>query len=163
MLNWKVIYVQSRYEFKAEQQFKKLCINYYLHTTQVSKVWSDRIKKQTISAFPSYISVHNDTWDCNDVFQAKGVMYYVRQYNQDAILSDAEMNLIQTSGPWIVPSTLQSIPRQKGQKVKIIEGLLGGYSGILVNYFGKKNVQLKLENMSLRFLVKMPLEYPQMI
>lgn len=161
MQNWKVIYVQSRCEFKVEQQFKKLGINHYLPKIQVSKVWSDRIKKQTISAFPSYIFVRNDTWDRNDVFQAKGVMYYVRQDNKDAILNDAEMNILQTSGPWIVPSTFQPITRQKGQMVKITEGLLVGYSGTLINYFGKKTVQLKLENISMGFLVELPLDYLQ--
>ncbi|MGB3228823.1 MAG: transcription termination/antitermination NusG family protein [Saprospiraceae bacterium] len=161
MQNWKVIYVQSRCEFKVKQQFKKLGIIHYLPKIQVSKVWSDRIKKQTISAFPSYIFVCNDTRDRNDVFQAKGEMYYIRHDNRDATLSDAEMNLLQTSGPLILPLTFQPLPKQKGQMVKIKEGLLAGYSGTLVNYFGKKTVQLKLENMYMGFLVELPLDYLQ--
>ncbi len=162
MPSWRVLYVQSRYEFKVEQQLERLGIIHYLPKLQIRCQWSDRIKKLLVPAFPSYLFVHNDEKDRNEVFRARGVMHYLRQDNKDATLRTEEMELLQKSGTMIQPSSLHPVGLLKGDRVLIKYGLLAGQKGILVDWAGKKAVQLKLENISMGFLVELPLEYLEM-
>lgn len=155
---WRVLYIQSRYEFKVEQQLEKLGIRHYLPKIEVKRAWSDRIKKMKVPAFPSYLFVCNEAKDRNAVFQAKGVMHYVKHENRDAVLDEEEMNLLQTSQSLLIPSSLQPLKKLKGQFVKIRSGLLAGQSGLLMDFLGKKTVQLKLEQWSMGFLIEMPLD-----
>ncbi|MBK8403832.1 MAG: UpxY family transcription antiterminator [Saprospiraceae bacterium] len=68
---WRVLYIQSRYEFKVEQQMEKLGIRHFLPKINIKRVWSDRIKNIKIPAFPSYIFVYNEDKDRNAVFKSK--------------------------------------------------------------------------------------------
>ncbi|MFZ1298268.1 MAG: hypothetical protein WAT16_09515, partial [Saprospiraceae bacterium] len=105
-----------------------------------------------------YLFVCNEAKDRNAVFQAKGVMHYVKHENRDAVLDEKEMNLLQTSQSLLIPSSLQPLKKLKGQFVKIRSGLLAGQSGLLMDFLGKKTVQLKLEQWSMGFLIEMPLD-----
>lgn len=155
---WRVLYIQSRYEFKVEQQMEKLGIRHFLPKINVKRVWSDRIKNIKIPAFPSYIFVYNEDKDRNAVFQVKGVKHYVRHDNRDAVLDEEEIKLLQTNQLSIIPSSLHPLVKIKGQIVKIRSGLLMGRSGVLMDFLGKKTVQLKLERWSMGFLIDVPLD-----
>ena len=162
MPNWKVLYVQGRCEFKVEQQLTRLGIPHYLPKVQVMRQWSDRMKKLTVPAFPSYLFVCNEDKDRQDVFQAKGVLHYVRHENQDAIIKEEELDMIRKGGSMIIQNSLQAIRGLKGKQVKIKAGLLAGNTGTLVDLIGKKFVQLKLENLSMFFLVEIPTDQLQL-
>lgn len=162
MPSWKVLYIQGRYEFKVEQQLARLGIEHYLPKVQVMRQWSDRMKKLTVPAFPSYLFVCNEDKDRQAVFQAKGVLHYVRHENQDAIIREEELDLLRKGGSMIIQNSLQAIRGLKGKQVKIKAGLLAGSTGILVDLIGKKFVQLKLENLSMFFLVEIPTDQLQL-
>ena len=162
MPSWKVLYIQGRYEFKVEQQLARLGIEHYLPKVQVMRQWSDRMKKLTVPAFPSYLFVCNEDKDRQAVFQAKGVLHYVRHENQDAIIREEELDLLRKGGSMIIQNSLQAIRGLKGKQVKITAGLLAGNTGILVDLIGKKFVQLKLENLSMFFLVEIPTDQLQL-
>lgn len=161
MLNWKVLYVQGKYEFKVEKQLQKLGIEHYLPKLEVERVWSDRIKKLKVPAFPCYLFVNIDEKDRNMVFHAKGVLHYVKHNQQDATIKEDELRLIQNCGSRIQHSSLQDLRWNKGQKVMVCSGLLKGVRGCLVEYFGKKKVQIKLENVPMGFLVELPIDQLQ--
>ena len=162
MPSWKVLYVQGRCEFKVEQQLARLGIEHYLPKVQVMRKWSDRMKKLTVPAFPSYLFVCNEDKERHAVFQAKGVMHYVRHENQDAIIREEELDLLRKGGSMIIQNSLQAVRGLKGKQVKIKAGLLAGNTGILVDLIGKKFVQLKLENLSMFFLVEIPTDQLQL-
>ena len=162
MPSWKVLYVQGRCEFKVEQQLARLGIEHYLPKVQVMRKWSDRMKKLTVPAFPSYLFVCNEDKERHAVFQAKGVLHYVRRENRDAILREEELALLRKGESMILPDSLQNIKGLKGKLVKIKAGILAGNTGILVDLIGKKFVQLKLENLSMGFLVEIPAEQLQL-
>ena len=162
MPSWKVLYIQGRYEFKVEQQLARLGIEHYLPKVQVMRQWSDRMKKLTVPAFPSYLFVCNEDKDRQAVFQAKGVLHYVRHENQDAIIREEELDLLRKGGSMIIQNSLQAIRGLKGKQAKIKAGLLAGNTGILVDLIGKKFVQLKLENLSMFFLVEIPTDQLQL-
>ena len=162
MPSWKVLYIQGRYEFKVEQQLARLGIEHYLPKVQVMRQWSDRMKKLTVPAFPSYLFVCNEDKDRQAVFQAKGGLHYVRHENQDAIIREEELDLLRKGGSMIIQNSLQAIRGLKGKQVKIKAGLLAGNTGTLVDLIGKKFVQLKLENLSMFFLVEIPTDQLQL-
>jgi transcriptional antiterminator RfaH len=124
--------------------------------------WSDRMKKLTVPAFPSYLFVCNEDKERQAVFQAKGVLHYVRRENRDAIVREDELALLRKGESMILPDSLQSLKGLKGKLVKIKAGILAGNTGILVDLIGKKFVQLKLENLSMGFLVEIPAEQLQL-
>lgn len=162
MTNWKVLYVKSKYELKVEQHLNLLGIEHYLPKVQVIKKWSDRIKKMLVPAFPSYLFVRIEEKDRNKVFGVKGVLRYVRHENGDAVLRDEDLNLIRNSQSNLVPESLQSLKKLKGQMIRIKTGLLAGKTGLLVNLLGKKFVQLRLDTIAMEFLIELPVEQLQL-
>lgn len=162
MTNWKVLYVKSKYELKVEQHLNLLGVEHYLPKVQVIKKWSDRIKKMLVPAFPSYLFVRIEEKDRNKVFDVKGVLRYVRHENRDAVLKDEDLNLIRNSQSNLVPESLQSLKKLKGQMIRIKTGLLAGKTGLLVNLLGKKFVQLRLETIAMEFLIELPVEQLQL-
>jgi len=162
MTNWKVLYVKSKYELKVEQHLNLLGVEHYLPKVQVIKKWSDRIKKMLVPAFPSYLFVRIEEKDRNKVFAVKGVLRYVRHENGDAVLKDEDLNLIRNSQSNLVPESLQSLKKLKGQMIRIKTGLLAGKTGLLVNLLGKKFVQLRLETIAMEFLIELPVEQLQL-
>lgn len=162
MTNWKVLYVKSKYELKVEQHLNLLGVEHYLPKVQVIKKWSDRIKKMLVPAFPSYLFVRIEEKDRNKVFAVKGVLRYVRHENRDAALKDEDLNLIRNSQSNLVPESLQSLKKLKGQMIRIKTGLLAGKTGLLVNLLGKKFVQLRLETIAMEFLIELPVEQLQL-
>lgn len=162
MTNWKVLYVKSKYELKVEQHLNLLGIEHYLPKVQVIKKWSDRIKKMLVPAFPSYLFVRIEEKDRNKVFDVKGVLRYVRHENGDAVLKDEDLNLIRNSQSNLVPESLQSLKKLKGQMIRIKTGLLAGKTGLLVNLLGKKCVQIRLETIAMEFLIELPVEQLQL-
>jgi len=158
MTNWKVLYVKSNYELKVEQQLKLLGIEHFLPKVQVCRKWSDRIKKILVPAFPSYLFERIDEKDRSKVFKAKGVLKYVRHENRDAVLKEEELDLMRSSQSVLIPESLQTIQKLKGQMIRIKDGLLAGRTGLLVNFIGKKFVQLHLETIAMGFLVELPVE-----
>ncbi|MBP8726753.1 MAG: UpxY family transcription antiterminator [Saprospiraceae bacterium] len=159
MPNWKVLLVQSRYEFKVEEQFARFGIVHYLPKLKVERRWSDRIKTLEVPTFPNYVFVYNADGDRNDVFMARGVMHYVRYNNQDATLKPEDMELLKKSSTMIQSSSLRPAGLLKGQAVEVYCGLLSGQRGLLVDWVGKKAVQLKLETISMGFVVELPMDH----
>lgn len=158
MINWKVLYVKSNYDLKVEQQLKLLGIEHFLPKVQVCRKWSDRIKKLLVPAFPSYLFVRIDEKDRSKVFKVPGVLKYVRHENRDAVLKEEELDLMRNSQPMLVPESLKTIQKLKGQMIRIKEGLLAGKTGLLVDFIGKKFVQLHLETIAMGFLIELPVE-----
>jgi hypothetical protein len=118
MPSWKVLYVQGRCEFKVEQQLARLGIEHYLPKVQVMRKWSDRMKKLTVPAFPSYLFVCNEDKDRHAVFQAKGVLHYVRRENRDAILREEELAVTpegRVHDPSGFPAEPKRLKRKAGQ------------------------------------------------
>ncbi|MCC6753135.1 MAG: UpxY family transcription antiterminator [Saprospiraceae bacterium] len=159
MPNWKVLLVQSRYEFKVEEQFARFGIVHYLPKLKEKRRWSDRIKTLEVPAFPNYLFVYNSDGDRNDVFMARGVMHYVRFNNKDATLRPEEMALLKRSRTMIQSGSLQPAGMFRGQAVEVCGGLLCGQRGLLVDWVGKKAVQLKLETISMGFVVELPMDH----
>ncbi|MBK9107561.1 MAG: UpxY family transcription antiterminator [Saprospiraceae bacterium] len=158
MLSWRVLYVQGRYEFTVEKQFQKLGITHYVPKLEVERVWSDRVKKLKVPAFPGYVFVNLDEKDRNKVFDAKGVIHYVKYNQRDATIREDEIQLIQNCGSRIQYSSLQEVNWSKGQKVMVTSGVLKGCKGCLVEILGKKTVQIKLEYIPMGFLVELPVD-----
>lgn len=159
MPNWKVLLVQSRYEFKVEEQFARFGIVHYLPKLKEKRRWSDRIKTLEVPTFPNYLFVYNGDGDRNDVFMARGVMHYVRFNNQDATLRPEDMDLLKRSSTMIQSSSLRPAGLLRGQEVEVCGGLLSGQRGLLVDWVGKKAVQLRLETISMGFVVELPMDH----
>ncbi len=70
--------------------------------------------------------------------------------------------MIKISEKCISDTLLEPVKFRRGQSVKIIDGPLFGHRGKLIDYNGKKRVQLELEDISMGFLVEIPIEQLQL-
>ncbi|MBK8484650.1 MAG: UpxY family transcription antiterminator [Saprospiraceae bacterium] len=116
---WKVLCVQSKFEFKVEQQLAQLGIESYLPKINLSRQWSDRKKVLSTPSFPGYLFVHIDEMHRNDVFYIKGVKQYVQYENRDATLADEEVEKIRIAVCSITEPVVNNSFLRKGSNVKI--------------------------------------------
>lgn len=158
MKPWKVLRLQSRYEFFVERQLVCLGIEHYLPKLEERRKWSDRIKKQLVPAFPNYIFVSSEEKRRNDVFLVRGVLSYVRFEQRDAVIREEEMEMIRRLEPYCSQKAIVSLP-ERGVQMRIRKGLLNGQLGRIVDWKGRKVVCIELEEMRQGFLLELPLEY----
>lgn len=156
MLPWKVLFTQTLYENKVADQLARLDIEYYLPKLKIQKQWSDRMKQQMVPAFPGYVFVKLDEKRRNEVFQAKGVLHYVRIENRDARIGEEEMSCIRRIERYPFQKN-SSISVNKGEPVKIVSGIFEGYEGIIDEIKNKRVVSLHLKELSLAFKLELPI------
>ncbi len=153
---WKVLYTQSFYEIKVAQQFDRYKIEYYLPRIELRRQWSDRVKKLMVPVFPNYIFVRVPNKDRNEVFNAKGVLHYVRTENRDACISENEIQLIRNIEHHKADNSKSPYDFGRGDLVKISAGLMQGMKGIISEQLGNRRVRLILKELTLDFAIDIP-------
>jgi transcriptional antiterminator RfaH len=153
---WKVLYTQSLYENKVAQQFDRYHIEYYLPRIELRRQWSDRVKKLMVPVFPNYIFVRVSNKNRNEVFNAKGVLHYVRVENRDACITENEIQLIRDIEHNKGMSSVSPYEFSKGDLVTIRAGLMQGMKGTICEPLGNRRVRLILKELTLEFAIEIP-------
>ncbi len=158
---WYVIYTKPRHEKKTASSLKAIGIEFFLPLVKKLRVWSDRRKYVDEPLLPSYVFVKLD--DLKNYFNSldiHGILYYVREANQIAIIKDEVIDKLKCL---IANSNIQlevcseMIP--PGENVVINEGPLIGNKCELVKYLGKNKVLVRIELLHRNILVDVPSQY----
>lgn len=146
--NWFVIRVKPRYEKKSAERLEKLGITVYCPTTTQIHQWSDRKKKVQVPLFSSYVFVQTEEKERNRVFEAPGVMGYLRWLGRAAIVREEEIELIKK---WLVKDVVSSKVEKitSGDLVAIESGPFKGKKGT-AKQVGKKKIQILLSDLRLK-------------
>jgi transcriptional antiterminator RfaH len=146
--NWFVIRVKPRYEKKTTERLEKLGITVYCPTTTQIHQWSDRKKKVQVPLFSSYVFVQVEEKERNRVFEAPGVLGYLRWLGQAAIVREEEIELIKK---WLVKDVVSSKVEKitSGDRVAIESGPFKGRKGT-AKQVGKKKIQILLTELGLK-------------
>tara|TARA_B110000879_G_scaffold85823_1_gene118498 strand:- start:4435 stop:4941 length:507 start_codon:yes stop_codon:yes gene_type:complete len=146
--NWFVIRVKPRYEKKTAERLEKLGITVYCPTITQLHQWSDRKKKVQVPLFSTYVFVQAEEKERNRVFEAPGVLGYLRWLGQAAIVREEEIELIKK---WLVKDVVSSKVEKitSGDLVAIKSGPFKGKKGT-AKQVGKKKIQILLTDLGLK-------------
>ena len=94
-MKWFVLFTKPRHELKVLERLISLGIQTYTPTKTVTRQWSDRKKKITIPLLPSMVLVNLENKNPNIVFDVPGVVRYLFENGNRAVVSNAEVVAMQ--------------------------------------------------------------------
>ncbi|ADY52848.1 NusG antitermination factor [Pseudopedobacter saltans DSM 12145] len=153
---WYPIYTKPRFEKKVAENLLKQGIEVYLPSQKILKQWSDRKKWVDEPLFKSYVFIHINYLQYDQVVRTPGVVRFIYFSGKIASVPDMEMNFLQTylSGDFTVETTGQFI--KSGDKVKIVSGKFKGYEAEMVSYQNEKRLILRIDALGQSILLNIP-------
>ncbi len=149
---WFVIYTKVQQELKTAQQLTALGITNYCPTVNLIKQYSDRRKKIKKPLISSYLMVHLEESDRNQVFSSPGVVRYLFFLGKPAVVPPYEIELMQNhlSG---VYNEIQTNSLRVGETYRIPQGPFSGLTGKVLET-DKSRVKLVLESLGMSITLK---------
>ncbi len=146
--NWLAVYTRSRYEKKLLKQLEIMGLECYLPLRVQKKQWSDRVKTIEEPLLRSYLFVKVSNKEYYNVLNAVGAVRYVTFNGKAAIIPDKQIEdlkqfLIHFNQEVVV--TQEDI--EKGDLVKVKNGLLEGVQGEVVQFRGKDRILLRFKDL----------------
>lgn len=143
MFPWFALRVRSNFERTASIHLKSRGFEDFAPSYEVTRNWSDRVKKVERFLFPGYVFCRLDPSDRLPVLSVPGVVNIVGFGNGPIAIPDTEMSAVQT----MVDSGLVLSPwpyLQVGQSVLIERGPLAGIEGILESVKGRDRLVVSI-------------------
>jgi transcription elongation factor/antiterminator RfaH len=142
--HWYAAYTKSRHEKHVQKQFERRSIESFLPLYQTIHRWKDRRTPVQLPLFPGYIFVRFGLSRRLDVLQIAGVVCLVRFNGRASMIQDEEIEALRMS----LSRGLRAVPHPylaRGRRVRIKEGALAGFEGILVRRNGNIRVVLSID------------------
>lgn len=145
---WYAVYVKSRAEKKLYSELVRMGVEAYLPLVSKKKQWSDRVKIVEEPLLRGYLFVKVSTKEYFDVLNVNGAVAYVAFLGKPAEIQENQIYALRmfqekvNEGVQVTRDVLN-----KGQKVKVVLGLLAGMYGEIVEFRGKKRIVLRFDNL----------------
>ncbi len=153
---WYVVYTMPHHEKSIYAQLQKEGINAYLPLHTTLRQWSDRKKKVTEPLFRSYIFVHIRVDDYYRVLNIPGIIRYVSFEGKAVKVPESTIEAIKN----LIDNKFEleecPINLKKGDRVRIMHGILKGFDGELVIFNNQKRVIIRIEEINKSLLVNLP-------
>jgi transcriptional antiterminator RfaH len=146
--NWLAIYTMSRAEKKVEERLLKNGIEAYCPTYTTLKQWSDRKKKVELPLIPSYVFVHVDERERNQVLQDPGAMNFIFWQGKPAVIRQEEIEALKST-----MSDVEISEAQVGEHLLVEHGAFKGQEGKIKHISGN-SVVLVLESLNIKIRLK---------
>ena len=146
---WYALYTKPRWEKKVVALLEAKGIEYYCPLNKVLKQWSDRKKMVLEPLFKSYVFVQveeNRKWE---LLTINGIVNYVYWLGKPAKIKEIE---IETVRKFLTEFSSVHVVEEESainSKVKIKQGVLMNYHGILLQVLGNR-ASVKIESMGLQ-------------
>jgi transcription antitermination factor NusG len=147
-LYWFAVYTRPRWEKKIVKLLEDKGIENYCPLNKVVKQWSDRKKVVLEPIFKSYVFVRiseDDKWNLKKV---NGILNFVYWLGKPAHIRDEEINSIKKFLNEFSEIEVEQ-ELQINSKVRIKQGVLMNYQGILLEISGNR-AKIKIESMGLQ-------------
>jgi len=148
-LNWYVVNTRPRWEKKIAQILDVKGIENYCPLNKVVKQWSDRKKIIFEPLFKGYVFVRVEEQKKWDLKRIEGILNYVYWLGKPAKIKPEEINIIKKFLNEFSEIVVEKIGLQVNQKVRIRQGVLMNYEGILLELSGSRAF-VKIESMGLQ-------------
>ena len=147
--NWYAVNTRPRWEKKVAQILDTKGIENYCPVNKVVKQWSDRKKIILEPIFKCYVFVKVEEQKKWDVKRIDGILNYVYWLGKPAKIKEEEINTIKKFLHEFSDVAVEQIGLQVNQKVRIRQGVLMNYEGILLELSGSRAF-VKIESMGLQ-------------
>ncbi|SDS17916.1 UpxY family transcription antiterminator [Gramella sp. MAR_2010_147] len=141
-----VVRTKPQHEIKTAQFLEKAGIEVFCPVITEVRQWSDRKRKVTVPLFKSYIFVKIQEKDRNAIFNAPGVLGFLKWLQKPAIAKDDEIEAIRS---WLNNDRLgdfQVNQLKEGDEVEIKSGKMTNKKAI-VKEVGNKKLKLILNEL----------------
>ena len=151
--NWYVFYTCPRAEKKVNRYLLSLGFESFLLFNREFKIWKNRQRKIVESPlFPSYIFVLVTSSRIFDINKIYGICRCVTCAGVPAVVSDNDimsLKIMQNMNAEVVDSTTLLV----GDKVRVINGPLCGYEGVLTKMKGVNKFGINISCVNLAAIV----------
>jgi transcription antitermination factor NusG len=149
-LNWYAVYTKPRWEKKVAGILDEKGIENYCPLNKVVKQWSDRKKVVMEPVFKSYVFVRvveSEKWALRNI---NGIINFVYWLGKPARVKDEDILTIKKFLHEFCEVQVENAPRlQVNARVKIKQGVLMNYQGILIELSGTR-AKVKIESMGIQ-------------
>jgi transcriptional antiterminator RfaH len=157
--HWLALYTHPRAEKRVSERLRKKNIEAYLPLQKRLSQWKDRKKWIEEPLIRSYVFVNVDEKDYYEALNTNGIVRYVTFSGKAAVIPEwqiiAMKNILGSDQDFeIVAGEFQ-----KGDKVKVISGVLNGAFGEWVSLKNEKKVLIRIDHINHCLLVNIPLEH----
>lgn len=143
---WHAVYVKSRAEKKTFDNLVYKGIKAYLPLRSVKKKWSDRIKVVEEPLLKGYLFVYVSNREYVEVLKANGIVAYVTFGGVAAEIPEKQIDDLRLFLEKLNANVqVSSDTVVKGEKVRVISGVLEGVEGEISEVRGKKRIGLRFE------------------
>jgi transcription antitermination factor NusG len=149
-INWFAVYTRPRWEKKVAGLLDEKGIENYCPLNKVTKQWSDRRKVVLEPVFKSYVFVRVSEDKKWDIKKVNGVLNFVYWLGKPACIPDKDIDTIRRflnefSGVQIEEQGALPV----NSKVRVKQGLLMNYHGILLEVLGSK-ARVRIDSMGIQ-------------
>jgi transcription antitermination factor NusG len=149
--SWHAVYTKPRWEKKVAALLEAKGIEYYCPLNKVVKQWSDRKKTILEPLFKSYVFVHVPESKRWELLKIPGIINYVTWLGKPARIKESEIATIRKFLKEFDAVEVVEGPLQINTKVKVTQGVLMNYHGILLQISGNR-ASVKIESMGLQLI-----------
>ncbi len=146
--NWYVLYTSPRAEKVVQQELDFRGYEVFLPITKKLRVWKNRQKKMVDQVlFPSYIFVHTEERYLHKICQTPKIMTFINCGGKAS-----KINIKCIEGIKQMLNLKQEISVEanfsEGEEVRIIQGPLMGYEGVLIKQKSKTRFGIRLQEIN---------------
>lgn len=148
---WHAVYTKPRWEKKVAALLEAKGIEYYCPLNKVIKQWSDRKKTVLEPLFKSYVFVQvaeDKKWELLNI---SGIINYVTWLGKPAKIKESEIATIRKFLQEFTSVEVVEGPLVINDKVKVKQGVLMNYQGILLQISGNR-ASVKIESMGVQLI-----------
>ena len=157
-LKWFVFYTSPRAEKLVYKELVDMGYEVFLPLQKKLKVWKNRQRKITDEPlFPSYIFVKIHSSDIYNIIKTRGIYICIMFEGKPCTVPDKDIEAIR-----IMIQSEQEISSnndfKKGEKVRVIQGPLTGYEGILFKQKGSSKLGIQIQGVDLIAAIDISIE-----
>ena len=145
---WYAVHTRPRWEKKVAALLDSAAIHHYCPLNKVMRQWSDRKKVVQEPLFKGYVFVLLSDEDRVKALQINGVVNFVHWLGKPAKIPHSEIDTIRHFLNEFDNVKVVETGLQVNKTVKVKQGLLMNYKGILIELLGN-NAKVRIDSMGL--------------
>lgn len=161
--NWYALYTFSRSEKKVNVRLQENGIEVFLPLQRKLRKWKDRKKFVEEPLITSYIFVKVSEREYYKVLETEGIVRYVTFSGKAAPIPEYQINILKKIVESNSPVLLTTEKLKPGCKIKVISGIFIGFEGEMINFRGKKNLIIRIDQIGQSILINIPNEEIEVI
>lgn len=144
---WYALTTRYQFEKRVNEKLNQKGYESFLPLYEKISHWSDRKKKIKVPLFSCYVFIRLNLKHKIDILQTRGVLNFVSFENRPVAIPDRQITLVKNliSNKREIKTVYKFV---KGQKVKVIHGLLSGQEGFYSDSRDRSRLIIHLDSIN---------------